>query len=34
MVPVIHERLPLEEVEAAHRLMEESGHIGKIVLTL
>ncbi len=34
VVPVIHERLPLEEVEAAHRLMEESGHVGKIVLTL
>ena len=32
--PVIHERLPLEEVETAHRLMEDSGHIGKIVLTL
>ena len=34
VVPVIHERMPLEEVEAAHRLMEESGHVGKIVLTL
>ena len=34
VVPVIHERMPLEEIEAAHRLMEESGHIGKIVLTL
>ncbi|EON25662.1 alcohol dehydrogenase [Nocardioides sp. CF8] len=34
VVPVIHERLPLEEVQAAHRLMEDSGHIGKIVLTL
>ncbi|PUA82957.1 NAD(P)H-quinone oxidoreductase [Nocardioides currus] len=34
VVPVIHERLPLEQVEVAHRLMEESGHIGKIVLTL
>lgn len=34
VVPVIHERMPLEDVERAHRLMEDSGHIGKIVLTL
>jgi len=34
VVPVIHERMPLEAVESAHRLMEDSGHIGKIVLTL
>ena len=34
VVPVIHDRLPLEEVAAAHRLMEESGNVGKIVLTL
>ena len=34
VVPVIHDRLPLEEVETAHRLMEDSGHVGKIVLTL
>ncbi|MEO7629591.1 MAG: NAD(P)H-quinone oxidoreductase [Nocardioides sp.] len=34
VVPVIHERMPLEDVEKAHRLMEDSGHIGKIVLTL
>jgi putative PIG3 family NAD(P)H quinone oxidoreductase len=34
VVPVIHDRLPLEEVATAHRLMEESGHVGKIVLTL
>jgi putative PIG3 family NAD(P)H quinone oxidoreductase len=34
VVPVIHERMPLEEVATAHRLMDESGHIGKIVLTL
>jgi len=33
-VPVIHDRLPLAEVETAHRLMEDSGHVGKIVLTL
>jgi NADPH:quinone reductase-like Zn-dependent oxidoreductase len=34
VVPVIHTRLPLEEVATAHRLMEDSGHVGKIVLTL
>jgi putative PIG3 family NAD(P)H quinone oxidoreductase len=34
VVPVIHARLPLAEVETAHRLMEDSGHVGKIVLTL
>lgn len=34
VVPVIHDRLPLEEVAKAHRLMEDSGHVGKIVLTL
>ena len=34
VVPVVHDRLPLEEVATAHRLMEDSGHIGKIVLTL
>ena len=34
VVPVIHDRLPLEEVATAHRLMEDSGHVGKIVLTL
>jgi len=34
VAPVIHDRLPLEEVATAHRLMEDSGHVGKIVLTL
>ena len=34
VVPVIHTRLPLSEVASAHQLMEDSGHIGKIVLTL
>ncbi|CAA9372075.1 MAG: Quinone oxidoreductase [uncultured Nocardioides sp.] len=34
VVPVIHKRLPLSEVATAHQLMEDSGHIGKIVLTL
>ncbi len=30
--PVIHAVLPLAEVDEAHRLMESSAHIGKIVL--
>ena len=30
--PVIHQVFPLAEVEAAHRLMETSTHIGKIML--
>jgi putative PIG3 family NAD(P)H quinone oxidoreductase len=34
VVPVIHDRLPLEKVATAHRLMEDSGNVGKIVLTL
>ena len=34
VVPVIHARLPLSEVAVAHQLMEDSGHVGKIVLTL
>ncbi|MGG7517251.1 NAD(P)H-quinone oxidoreductase [Allorhizobium undicola] len=34
LAPVIHAVLPLEEVAQAHRLMEESNHIGKIMLTL
>lgn len=32
--PVVHTRLPIEHVARAHRLMEDSGHIGKIVLTV
>ena len=31
--PVVHTTLPLERVAEAHRLMEESGHTGKILLT-
>jgi putative PIG3 family NAD(P)H quinone oxidoreductase len=31
--PVVHTALPLEQAAQAHRLMEESGHVGKIVLT-
>jgi NADPH2:quinone reductase len=30
--PVIHEVFPLTEAAAAHRLMESSQHIGKIML--
>lgn len=32
--PVIHATFPLEQACSAHRLMESSGHIGKIVLTI
>lgn len=32
--PVVYKVFPLEEAAAAHRLMESSEHIGKIVLTL
>jgi len=32
--PVIHGVFPLEQVADAHRLMESSAHIGKIVLTV
>ena len=32
--PVIHAEFPLERVADAHRMMEESQHIGKIVLTV
>ncbi|EHS52756.1 NAD(P)H quinone oxidoreductase, PIG3 family [Rhizobium sp. PDO1-076] len=34
VAPVIHRVLPIEEMVEAHRLMESSSHIGKIVLTL
>jgi NADPH2:quinone reductase len=30
--PIIHEVLPLAQAAEAHRLMESSDHIGKIVL--
>ncbi len=31
--PIVHTTMPLAEVRQAHQLMEDSGHIGKIVLT-
>lgn len=30
--PVVHARLPLDDVAAAHRTLEESSHIGKVLL--
>ncbi len=32
--PIVHTTLPLADAADAHRLMEDSGHIGKIVLTV
>jgi putative PIG3 family NAD(P)H quinone oxidoreductase len=32
--PVVHTRMPLEQVADAHRLVEGSTHVGKVVLTL
>jgi NADPH:quinone reductase-like Zn-dependent oxidoreductase len=32
--PVVHARLPLAEAAEAHRLLEESSHVGKVVLTV
>jgi NADPH:quinone reductase-like Zn-dependent oxidoreductase len=32
--PVIHEVLPMAEVASAHRLVERSEHVGKVVLSL
>jgi NADPH:quinone reductase-like Zn-dependent oxidoreductase len=32
--PVIHARFPLAEAAAAHRVLEESGHVGKVLLTV
>jgi NADPH:quinone reductase len=34
VAPVIHKVFPLAEAAAAHRLMEESSHIGKLVLSV
>lgn len=32
--PVIHTRIPIADAAQAHQLMEESGHVGKILLTV
>jgi putative PIG3 family NAD(P)H quinone oxidoreductase len=32
--PIVHSTFPLAEAAAAHRLMESSAHIGKLVLTI
>jgi NADPH:quinone reductase len=32
--PVVHTTFPLADASAAHRLMESSEHVGKIVLTV
>ncbi len=32
--PIVYTTFPLAEAAAAHRLMESSEHIGKIVLTV
>jgi NADPH2:quinone reductase len=32
--PIIHKTFPLAQASEAHRLMETSQHIGKIVLTV
>jgi putative PIG3 family NAD(P)H quinone oxidoreductase len=34
IVPVIHQVFPMEAVGKAHKMMEESGHFGKIVLKI
>ena len=34
VAPIIHETFPLEQASEAHRLMESSAHIGKIILTI
>ncbi|HRW18802.1 MAG TPA: NAD(P)H-quinone oxidoreductase [Dermatophilaceae bacterium] len=31
--PVVHDRLPLEQAAQAHRVLEESRHVGKVLLT-
>jgi NADPH:quinone reductase-like Zn-dependent oxidoreductase len=31
--PIVHATLPLDRVADAHRLMDDSSHTGKIVLT-
>lgn len=32
--PIVHEVLPLDEVARAHRLIDESSHVGKVVMSV
>ena len=32
--PIVHERLPLAQAARAHRILDESSHIGKVLLTI
>lgn len=32
--PIVHTTLPLESIVEAHQLMEDSSHVGKILITL
>jgi putative PIG3 family NAD(P)H quinone oxidoreductase len=32
--PIVHARLPIDEVRAAHELVESSSHMGKVLLTV
>jgi NADPH2:quinone reductase len=34
VAPIIHEVFPLADAASAHRVMEESSHIGKLVLVV
>lgn len=34
VAPIVHRSLPLEQVADAHRILEESSHVGKVVLDL
>lgn len=33
VTPIVHRTLPLDQAAAAHRILEESSHIGKVLLT-
>ena len=32
--PIVHARMPLEQVAEAHQVLEDSSHVGKVLLTL
>jgi len=32
--PVVHTRLPLSDAAGAHRVVEESSHVGKVLLVV